>query len=129
MQRAIANELETLGAALLERKWAARVGLVTEGGEVVAIAGEKARTRGAPASISEGPDDEPEAHEPLPDGLTALVVVASVDEQRWIYADVGSVRLLARLAEPAHEPEATAWLTQALERRGISVEHEPAQRE
>ena len=137
MQRAIATELEALASALLERKWAARVGLVTEGGEVLALAGEARAGAGAEAwrraaplqpenAVEEGDDG---GDEPLPEGLTALIVVESVDDQRWIYADVGSVRLLARLTEPAHESEATEWLTQALRHRGISVEHEPAQRE
>lgn len=137
MQRAVAVELEQLAHTLLLRKWAARAGLVTEGGEVLALRGLAHESREAlreateasePSSraVDEGEDPGDEA---LPEGLVAHIVVESVDEHRWIYADVGSVRLLVRLSATAHESEATEWLTQALKHRGISVEHEPAQRE
>lgn len=134
MQRTIATELEALAQTLLARAYIARAGLVTDAGEVLWL--QRATSDAAPSEAAEAPratsdeggasDDE---REPLPEDLHAVVLVEAVDDERWLYADVGGVRLLGRLRDAGCEAEAAALVCDALRGLGVAVEEEPARTE
>ena len=59
-----------------------------------------------------------------PSELVARIAVQPVDEQLWIYADIGLFKLMALLAREQHAGAATTWLASELQRLGVTVERE-----
>jgi hypothetical protein len=113
--------LESLAAALVERRWAQRAALVSDRGEVLTL--RVARPPSGPQVAS-----EPEASggtEPTSGAVIARLVVAGLGEQRWLYADLGTIRLVALLAGSGQPATVTGWLAGQLRRLGVTVERAP----
>jgi hypothetical protein len=111
-------ELETVAQELVHRRWAVRAALVGEAGVLALCAAGPLvdREGGAPSVRNRDAADSGER--------VAHMVVESLDEQCWIYVDLGAVRLVARLARASLAAAATAWLIGELRRLGVTVERE-----
>lgn len=113
-------ELDALAAQLVQRRWVARAALVNDAGEVSAMHSARAS--------SERENVHDVTREPLtpvdPVSGVARMVVERLEDQTWIYVDLGTLRLLARLARASHASAATAWLARELGRMGFTVERE-----
>jgi hypothetical protein len=116
------GELETLAVELVQRRWAARAGLVSDEGVVLSLC--SARTPGERGSFALGAPETPESND-----IVARMLVEALDEHIWIYVDFGSLRLVARLARAGYAGAATAWLAGDLRRLGVTVERETLARD
>jgi hypothetical protein len=121
MSRALVVRIEALASELVQRRWAARAALVSDDGEVLVLC----TSRSATSERGRGDVGDDEASVPLDAGdFVAQIAVETVDEQTWIYVDLGTMRLIARLVRAAHGAPASAWLASALRRLGVTVEPE-----
>jgi hypothetical protein len=117
VSRALLTDLEALALALIHRRWVARAALVSDTGEVLAICSGGDRVDTERATDRAGGI--------APGAVIARIAVETLEEQSWIYVDLGGLRLLAALVRPAQAPTATAWIATELRRLGVTVEREP----
>jgi hypothetical protein len=114
-------EIESLATELVQRRWAARAAVVTDGAGVVSLCIARAPAHGHARN-----GDDPRAGNAEGSGdRVARMVVESLDEQSWIYVDLGTARLVARLTRATTAAAATSWLIGELARLGVTVEREP----
>lgn len=110
------TELESLAVEMRRRGWIARAAVVSESGDVLSL---------CPASFGPASERGSDRGNPTQDTVAHLAV-ATVDASDWLYADLGAVRWMARI-EPTHEAAAAAaWLTQELQKLGVTVELDAA---
>lgn len=119
MNSALVSDLEELATELVHRRWVTRSALISEAGEVLALCSAPLVHRVREASSGRSASEVP------PGTVVARIAIEVLDEQSWIYVDLGTLRLLAPLLRPAHASTATAWLAAELRRLGVTVEREP----
>jgi hypothetical protein len=119
MNGALNTEIEWVMTQMVHRGWATRSAVVSSSGQVLALCS-------AESIRSINSDEElPPEHSPSPDRtLVARLAVELLDGERWLYVDLGSVRMMARLSRETRADAVVSWLAAELRRIGITVERE-----
>jgi hypothetical protein len=125
MANPLLAELEAVVSQLIQRRWVARAALVSDAGDVLAMYSSRAAIpsdHDADADVGEGGRGAAPSID-MANGVARLVV-ERLDDQSWIYVDLGVMRLVARLIRTTFAGSATTWLARELGRIGFTVERE-----
>lgn len=115
------DELESFATTMQRRGWIARAAVVSE------VAGVISLCANAPASEPRG--EAPDGVASTPAAIVAHLAVVDVDDARWLYVDLGTLRWMARVKPAQDASHPVTWLTLELQKLGVTVQRDASAQE